>query len=91
VLSATAEMLQIELSVLPYTPPGAKSQWAVWNSQNSQQLEVESNRTLLGNDDVHYVLLFRLLRNRMFRYIALRFDSTLLDFELMEKKSSHLC
>jgi hypothetical protein len=58
VLSATAEMLKVELSVLPYTPPGAKSQWAVWNSQNSQQLELESNRILLGNDDVHYVLLF---------------------------------
>ena len=58
VMSATAEMLQVELSVLPYTPPGAKSQWAVWNSQNSQQLELDSNRILLGNDDVHYVLLF---------------------------------
>ena len=58
VLSATAEMLQVELSVLPYTPLGAKSQWAVWNSQNSQQLEPVSNWILLGNDDVHYVLLF---------------------------------
>jgi hypothetical protein len=58
VLSATAKMLQVELSVLPYTPPGAKSQWSVWNSQNSEHLELESNRILLGNDDVHYVLLF---------------------------------
>jgi hypothetical protein len=83
-------MLKVELSVLPYTPPGAKSQWAVWNSQNSQQLELESNRILLGNDDVHYVLLFWLLCSRMFEYIALRFESTLLDFELMEKVKSSL-
>jgi hypothetical protein len=58
VLSATAEMLQVELSVLLYTPPGAKSQWAVWNSKNLPHAETESHRIVLGNDDVHYVLLF---------------------------------
>jgi len=58
VLSAAAEMSQVELSVLPYTPPGAKSQWAAWNSQNLQRVEPESNRIVFGNDDVRYVLMF---------------------------------
>ena len=58
VLAATAQMLQLDLVVIPYTPPGAKSQWAIWNSQRSEQSQFSQHRILLGNDDVHYVLLF---------------------------------
>ena len=58
VLSASAEMLQIQLSVLPYTPPGSLSQRAAWNSQNVLHAKTESNRIVFGNDDVQYVLLF---------------------------------
>jgi hypothetical protein len=58
VLSATAEMLQLELVVVPYTPDGSDSQWSVWNSQSLLHSGRDAPRILLGNDDVHYVLLF---------------------------------
>ena len=58
VLSATAEMLQLELVVAPYTPDGSDSQWSVWNSQSLLRSGRDAPRILLGNDDVHYVLLF---------------------------------
>ena len=58
VLSATAEMLQLELVVVPYTPVGSDSPWSVWNSQSLLHSARDAPRILLGNDDVHYVLLF---------------------------------
>jgi hypothetical protein len=58
VLAATAEMLQLDLVVIPYTPPGSASQWAIWNSQSTERDQFSPHRILLGNDDVHYVLVF---------------------------------
>ena len=58
ILAATADMLQLDLVVVPYTPAGSASQWVPWWSQHSSQEPVNNNRIVLGNDDVHYVLLF---------------------------------
>jgi hypothetical protein len=58
ILAATADMLQLDLVVVPYTPPGSASQWVPWWSQHSSQEQINQNRIVLGNDDVHYVLLF---------------------------------
>ena len=58
ILAATADMLQLDLVVVPYTPPGSTSQWMPWWSQHSSQEQSNHNRIVLGNDDVHYVLLF---------------------------------
>jgi hypothetical protein len=57
ILAATADMLQLDLVVVPYTPAGSASQWVPWWSQHSSQEPVNNNRIVLGNDDVHYVLL----------------------------------
>ena len=58
VLSATAEMLQLDLVVAPYTPVSSDSPWSVWNSQSLLHSARDAPRILLGDDDVHYVLLF---------------------------------
>jgi len=58
ILAATADMLQLDLVVVPYTPAGSASQWVPWWSQHSSQDPVNNNRIVLGNDEVHYVLLF---------------------------------
>ena len=58
ILAAAADMLQLDLVVVPYTPAGSASQWVPWWSQHSSQEPVNNNRIVLGNDDVHYVLLF---------------------------------
>ena len=58
IVAATADMLQLDLRVVPYTPPRAASQWVPWWSQHSSQDQLNHNRIVLGNADVHYVLLF---------------------------------
>ena len=58
ILAAAADMLQLDLVVVPYTPAGSASQWVPRWSQHSSQEPVNNNRIGLGNDDVHYVLLF---------------------------------
>jgi hypothetical protein len=58
IVAATADMLQLDLVVVPYTPPRAVSQWVPWWSQHSSKEQLNHNRIVLGNDDVYYVLLF---------------------------------
>ena len=45
ILAATADMLQLDLVVVPYTPPGSTSQWMPWWSQHSSQ--EQSNQTTI--------------------------------------------
>lgn len=56
VLAATAKCLDLDVVVLTYTPAGSDSQWVPWRSQ-VEVANAEQMRILLGNDDVHYVLI----------------------------------
>ena len=57
IVAAAATILHLEIVVLPHTPSSAAGRWRMTTYKSPLVHDAVDRRIVLGNNDVHYVLL----------------------------------